>query len=91
MDVAPAVGDEIGRIDFQLLRRRFQQDAARLLGRRDDRVADPVSPARCEAAHAVRAGVGVRGVDEDVLDRDAERFRADLPHHALHALTKIDR
>ena len=78
-------------IDLQLLRRRLQEDPARLLGRRDDRVADPVRPPRGEAAHAVRTGVGVRGIDEDVLDRDPERFRADLAHHALHALAQIDR
>ena len=48
-------------------------------------------PARGEAAHAVRSGVGVRGVDEDVLDRHAEGFGADLAHHALHALSEVDR
>jgi hypothetical protein len=36
-------------------------------GRRHDSVADAMGAARGERAHAVRAGVGVRGIDIDVL------------------------
>ena len=39
----------------------------------------------------MRAGVGIGGVDIDVLDRHAQRFRADLPGHRFHPLTEVDR
>ena len=47
-------------------------------------------PRRGEAAHAVRAGVAVGGVDVDVLDRDAERLGGDLAGDGLHALAEVD-
>ena len=90
MDVAPTVGDEVGGVDLELLRRRLEEHAARLLRGGDHCIADPVRAAGGEAAHAVGAGVRVGGVDEHVLDRDAERLRADLAHHALHALPEVD-
>ena len=49
---------------------------ARLLRRHDDGVADAVRAADGEGAHAVRAGVGVGGVDDDVVVRHAERLGA---------------
>src|SRR5579863_8948350 len=39
----------------------------------------------------MRPGVGIGGVDVDVLYRHAERLGADLPRHRLHALAEIDR
>ena len=39
----------------------------------------------------MRAGVRIRGVDIDVLDRHAERLGADLPRHRFHSLSEIDR
>ena len=35
-------------------------------------------PREAKRAHAMRAGIGVGGVDIDVLDRHAERLGADL-------------
>jgi len=37
------------------------------------------------------AGIGIGGVDIDVFNGHAERFRADLPRHRLHALAEVDR
>ena len=91
VDIAAPVGIEIGGVDLQLLGGGLHHDAARLLGRRHDGVADAMGAARGERAHAVRPGVGVRGVDIDVLDRHAERLGADLPRHGFHALAEIDR
>ena len=91
VDVAAAVGFEIGGVDFELLGRRLHHHAARLLRRRHHGVADAMGAARGERAHAVRPGVGIGGVDIDVLDGHAERLGADLPGHRLHALAEIDR
>ena len=91
VDVAPPVGLEIGDVDLQLFGRRLHHHAARLLGRGDHRVADAVGAARGKTAHAMRPGVGIGGVDVDVLHRHAERLRANLPGHGFHALPEIDR
>ena len=91
VDVASPVGVEVRDIDLEFLRRRLHHHRARLARRRRDRVADAVGAARGEAAHAMRAGVGIGRVDIDVLDRHAERLGADLPRHRLHALAEIDR
>ena len=48
-------------------------------------------PREAKRAHAMRAGVGIGGVDIDVLDGHAERLGADLPRHRFHALAEIDR
>ena len=63
---------------------------ARFLRRHDDGVADAVRAAAGEGAHAMRAGVGVGGVDDDRLDRHADRLGADLRHHRLQPLAEID-
>lgn len=91
VDVAAPVGVEVGGVDFQFLGGGLHHDAARFLGRRHDGVADAMGAARGERAHAVRAGVGIRRIDIDVLDRHAERLGADLPRHGFHALAEIDR
>src|SRR3979411_1218075 len=70
---------------------RAHRTAAGFLRRRHYRVADAMRAARGETAHAVRPGVGIGGVDIDVLYRHAECLRADLPGYRLHALTEIDR
>src|ERR1700733_8919831 len=38
----------------------------------------------------MRAGVGIRGVDVNVLDRDAERLGANLSRYRFHSLAKVD-
>ncbi len=76
--------------DLQLLGRDFQHHLPRFLRRLDDGVADAVRAARGEGAHAVRAGVGVGGVDDDLLGRHADRLGADLRHHLLQPLAEID-
>src|SRR6476646_9058761 len=51
-------------------------------------------PTRCvprEANDPMRPGVGIGGVDIDVLDRHTECLCADLPRHRLHALPEVDR
>jgi hypothetical protein len=90
VDVAAPVSDEIGRVDLELLGCCFEQYAARLPRRRDDGVAHAVRPARGEAAHIVRAGVAVRGVHIDVLDRNPKGFSRKLPGDLFHALAEID-
>ena len=91
VDVAAAVGDEVGGVDFQFLGGRFQHHGARFLRGLDNRVADPVRAARCERAHAVRAGVAVGGVDIDIGHGNAEGLGRDLAGDGLHALAEIDR
>ncbi len=91
VDVAAAVGDEIGGVDFQFLGGRFEHHGARFLRRLDDRIADAVRAARGERAHAVRAGVAVGGVDVDVGDGNAKRLGRDLARDRFHALAEIDR
>ena len=91
VDVAAPVRLEIGDVDFELLSRRLHHHAPRLARRGHDRVAHPVRPARRETAHAMGPGVGIGRIDVDVLDRHAERLRADLARHRLHPLPEIDR
>ena len=91
VDVAAAVGLEVDGVDLELLGGRLHHHAARLPRRDHHGVADAMRAARGEAPHAVRAGVGVGGVDVDVLDRHAERLGADLPGDRLHALAEVDR
>ena len=91
VNVAAPVGLEVGDVDFELLRRRLHHDAARLARRGHDGVAHPMGAARGETAHAMGAGVGIGGVDINVLDRHPERLGADLARHRLHALSEIDR
>ena len=78
MDVAVPVGLEVAGIDLQLLGGHLQHHCRAPRGRDHDGVADAVRAARGEGAHVVRAGVGVGGVDDDVLDRHAERLGGDL-------------
>ena len=79
------------RVDLELLGGRLQHHAARLPRRDDHGVADAMRAARGEGAHAVRAGVGVGGVDI-ARPRPARRAsRRDLPRDRLHALAEIDR
>jgi hypothetical protein len=90
VDVAAPVRVEVGGVDLQFLGRRLHHDAPRFARRRHHGVADPVGAAGGEGAHAVRAGVGIGGVDEDVLHGDAERLGADLAGDGLHALAEVD-
>ena len=39
----------------------------------------------------MRAGIGIGGVDVNVLDGHAQRLGADLPRHRFHPLAEIDR
>ena len=66
VDVAAAVGDEVGGVDFEFLGGGLEHHGAGFLRGLDDGVADAVRAAGGEAAHAVRAGVAVGGVDVDV-------------------------
>ena len=91
MDVATPVRDQIGRIDLELLRSRFNHHGAGLLRGLDDSIADAVGAARGERTHAVRAGVAVSGIHIDIRHWDPERFRRDLPGHGFHTLAQIDR
>ena len=88
--IALTVGLEVGSIHLQLFRRHFQHHLAGFLGRLDDGIAGAVRAARGEGAHAVRAGIGVGGVDDDAVCGHADRFGADLRHDLLHALAEID-
>ncbi|MET4792526.1 hypothetical protein ABIF64_004704 [Bradyrhizobium japonicum] len=91
VDVAASVGFEIGGVDLELLGGRLHHHAACLARRGHHRIADAMGAARGEGAHAVRTGVGIRGIDIDVLDGNAQCLRADLPRHRLHALAEVDR
>ena len=90
VDVALAVGLQVRGAHLELLRGDFEQHGARLLGGHDDGVADAVRAAARKGAHAVRARVGVGGVDDDVVVGDADGLGADLRHHRLQALAEID-
>ena len=83
MDIALAVGHKIGGIHFQLLGRHLQHHRARLLGRHDDGIADAMRPAAGKGPHAMRASIGVGGIDPDRVHRHAEGLGADLRHHGL--------
>ena len=85
-----AVGFEIGSVDLEFLGGGLHHHPASFTGGGHDSVADAMGAARGETAHAVRTGVGIGGVDIDILDRHAERLGADLPGHRLHALAEID-
>ena len=85
----PSVSRSVG-VDLELVRRDLHQHGARLLRRHDDGVADAVGAAAGEGAHAVRAGVGVGGVDQHHVRRHADRLGADLGHHRLQPLAEID-
>ena len=69
LDVAGAVGFEVGHVDFQFLRRDFQHHLPRLRRCLDDGIADAMRAARGEGAHAVRTGIGVGGVDRHKVGR----------------------
>ena len=90
MDIALAVGLEIGSIDLELLARHFEHDRLGFLGRYHDGVADAVGAARSEGAHAVRPGVGIGRIDDHVFGRHPDRLGADLRHDRLEPLTDID-
>ena len=74
-DEAGAVRLQIDGGDLQFVGGDLQQHLARFLRRHDDGVADAMGAPAGERAHAVRAGVGVGGVDQDHLQRQAERLR----------------
>ena len=90
-DRAFAIGLEVAGIDFEFLRRRLHHHRTRLTRRHHHRIADAVRAARGERAHAMWPGIGIGGVDIDVLDRHAQRLGADLPRHRFHALAEVDR
>ena len=90
VDVAAAVRLQVRGVDLQLLGGGLHHDAARFLGSHHHGVADAMRAARGEAAHVVRAGVGVGGVDVDIGDRHPQRLRRDLARDLLHALAEID-
>jgi len=62
---------------------------AGLRGGPDHRVADAVGGSARERAHVVRPGVGVGGVDDDRLDRHAQRLGRDLADDGLEALAEV--
>ena len=39
----------------------------------------------------MRAGIGIGGIDINVLDRHAQGLRANLPGHRFHPLSEVDR
>jgi hypothetical protein len=91
MDVAASVGLEIGGVDFQFLSGGLHHHAARLAAAAITALPDPVGAARGERAHAMRARCRNRQCRHRRPRRNAERLRADLPRHRLHALAEIDR
>ena len=91
VDAALAVGDEVAGVDLELGGGHLEHHLARLAGGHDDGVADAVGAAAGEGAHAVRAGVGVGGVDHHALVGDAERLGGDLRADGLDALAEVDR
>ena len=74
---------------LQLLGRDVEQRLARLDGRGDHRVADAMGRSARERAHVVRAPIRVGGVDDDGLERDAQRLGRDLPDHGAQALPEV--
>ena len=68
----------------------LEHHLARFPRRHHDGVADAVRAAAGEGAHAMRAGVGVGGVDHDVVVGHAERLGGDLRADRLDALAEID-
>jgi hypothetical protein len=90
VDVALAVGHEVGGVDLQLLGRRLQHHGAGLERGHDHGIADAVRAARGEGAHVMRAGVAVGGVDIDIGHRDAQRLGGDLAGDGLHPLPEVD-
>ena len=90
MDAALAVGDEVAGVDLELGRGHFQHHLAGLARRHHDGVADAVSAAAGEGAHAMRAGVGVGRVDHHAVIGHAERLGGDLRADGLDALAEID-
>ena len=91
LDIALAVGLKIGGIHFEFFGGDFEEDGLCLLRRHDDGIADAMRTARGKSAHAMRARVGVGGIDPDGVDRDTQGLGADLRHHGLQALAEIDR
>ena len=87
---ALAVGLQIAWVDFKLLSGRLEHHPACFARRRHYRVADAMCSARGERPHAMRTGVGISGVDVNVLDRHAQRLGANLPRHRFHSLAKVD-
>jgi hypothetical protein len=90
-DEARAVGLQVLRVHLQLVGGDLEQDLPGLAGRHDHGVADAVGAAAGERPHAVGAGVGVGGVDDDVPDRDAERLRRALGDDGPQPLAEIHR
>ena len=92
-DVHVALAVELDLVDggLELVRGHVEQRLAGLDGRRDHGVADPVGRPAGERAHVVRTGVGVGGVDEDGLERDAERLGRDLADDGPQPLAEVRR
>jgi hypothetical protein len=91
MNVAAPVGFQVGSVDLELFCRRLHHNAARLPCRDHHRVADPMGAPRGERSHAMRPGIGIRGIDVDIIDGHTERLGADLARDRLHALAEVDR
>jgi len=88
--VSGDVVTEIAGADLELVRRHLEERLARFLRRHDDGVAGAVGRTAREGPHVMRAGIRVGGVDDDGVDRNAQRLGGDLLHHRLQPLAEID-
>ncbi len=82
-DVAGAVCFEIIRVGLQLVGSDIHHHLARLLSGLHDGISHAVGGAAGEGAHAVRAGVGIGGVNQHVVKGHTQRLGANLGNHRL--------
>ena len=85
-----AIRLQVAGIGLEHIGGNLQHHGACFLGGGDHGVAGAMRSTRGKRSHAMRSGIGVRGVDDHTLGGHAERLGADLRHDRFYSLSQID-